>query len=448
MRWRNVSKCCCARTVVGREDGDLFAFHHRLEGGANRDLGFAEADVAADQAIHRARLFHVALRFGDRLELVGRFPEGKGMLELELPFRVGAESVAELGLALGLQGEHFAGVIENRGSRVLLRPRPFRVGQRTERRRFFPDPDVARNQEGLLERDVEFRFVGELDRETFDASAAARGRPAPFPLRRYTRSTPRRPGSLQSEETADAVLEMDDEIAFVELAEIDLSAVRAELRGALQTAPPCVGARPKSSAAASTTRLAAGKQKPRASVPSSNSIPPNEISGLRHDFAKTFDLAFGLEVNCDPCSALAPGREAGKELLPFRLRDDELAGVEFADLAIDKGTTEIFDLVGVHGVIPSRMRPSCDHGRSDPPELSLVSPLGLSIQQSVGISIALLTPRCNRAPFRSDRRLAPNNSSTSFRLRTEVCVSRSNSRSDSISSPKNSARIGACACQE
>ena len=39
-----------------REDRDLFSFHHRFERGANRDFGFAEADVAADQPIHRARL--------------------------------------------------------------------------------------------------------------------------------------------------------------------------------------------------------------------------------------------------------------------------------------------------------------------------------------------------------------------------------------------------------
>ena len=36
------------------EDGDLLAAHHRLERGADRDLGFAEADVAADEPIHRA----------------------------------------------------------------------------------------------------------------------------------------------------------------------------------------------------------------------------------------------------------------------------------------------------------------------------------------------------------------------------------------------------------
>jgi len=43
----------------GREDCDLFAVHHGLEGGPDRDLGFAKTDVAANQAIHRLRLFHV-----------------------------------------------------------------------------------------------------------------------------------------------------------------------------------------------------------------------------------------------------------------------------------------------------------------------------------------------------------------------------------------------------
>ena len=42
-----------------REHRDLFAFHHGLERRADRDLRFAETDIAADQPIHRARLFHV-----------------------------------------------------------------------------------------------------------------------------------------------------------------------------------------------------------------------------------------------------------------------------------------------------------------------------------------------------------------------------------------------------
>ena len=68
------------------------------------------------------------------LQLIGRFAERKRMLELELPFGVGSEGMAALGFALGLQREHLARVIENRGDGVLFRSRPFRVGQRTERR--------------------------------------------------------------------------------------------------------------------------------------------------------------------------------------------------------------------------------------------------------------------------------------------------------------------------
>ena len=118
------------------EHRDLLAFHDRFECGANRHLGFAEADVAADQAIHRARLFHVALGRGDRLELVGRFAKRKRMFELDLPLRVGAEGVAELRFALGLHGQHFSGVVEDGGGRVFLCPRPFGIRERAERRRF------------------------------------------------------------------------------------------------------------------------------------------------------------------------------------------------------------------------------------------------------------------------------------------------------------------------
>ena len=58
-----------------REHGHLLAVHHGLERGADCDFRFAETDVAADQAIHRPRPFHVALRVDDRLHLVRRFAE-------------------------------------------------------------------------------------------------------------------------------------------------------------------------------------------------------------------------------------------------------------------------------------------------------------------------------------------------------------------------------------
>ena len=111
-----------------REHRDLFAVHDRLEGGANRHLGFAETDVAADQAIHRARSFHVAA-WCRRSPSAGPAFRGKGKecSNSRLPFRVRAEGVAELRFALGLKRKHFAGVIEDRRDRVLFRPRPLRV---------------------------------------------------------------------------------------------------------------------------------------------------------------------------------------------------------------------------------------------------------------------------------------------------------------------------------
>ena len=45
----------------GREHGHLLAVAQRLEGGAHGDFGLAEADVAAEQAVHGMRDFHVAL---------------------------------------------------------------------------------------------------------------------------------------------------------------------------------------------------------------------------------------------------------------------------------------------------------------------------------------------------------------------------------------------------
>src|SRR6266446_2199796 len=52
-------------------------------------------------------------RVHDRLHLVGRFAKWKGMLELALPLCVRPKRMAGDGFALGLDREHFAGVIEN-----------------------------------------------------------------------------------------------------------------------------------------------------------------------------------------------------------------------------------------------------------------------------------------------------------------------------------------------
>lgn len=70
------------------QDHHLPAVGGGLDRGPQRHLGLAEADVAADQAVHRPLRFHVALDRLDRLHLVSRLAVGKGGLERDLPLAV------------------------------------------------------------------------------------------------------------------------------------------------------------------------------------------------------------------------------------------------------------------------------------------------------------------------------------------------------------------------
>jgi hypothetical protein len=90
------------------EEHHLLAVRRGLEGGAQRDLGLPVADVAADQAVHRPRLFHVRLHVLDRVELVGRLAVGKRIFEVELPLAVGRERMPGAALALGVQVDQLA----------------------------------------------------------------------------------------------------------------------------------------------------------------------------------------------------------------------------------------------------------------------------------------------------------------------------------------------------
>src|SRR5439155_26855338 len=146
----------------------------------------------------------------------GRFSKRKGMLEFALPLCVRTERVAGNRFALGLDCEHFAGVIENRSDGVLFRAPPFRIGERAEFRRTFANADVARNEISLLERNVELRFIGELKREHFLFTVC------------------RCWNLCETREPRDAVFEMNHEIVFGELAEIDLSSVSL---GVIKPAP-------------------------------------------------------------------------------------------------------------------------------------------------------------------------------------------------------------------
>src|SRR5207237_10212095 len=83
----------------GHEHSGLSAIHDGLEGGANANFGFAEANVAADEAVHRFGPLHVSFGFDDGAHLIGRFFEDKGALELALPARYMGNGMARLTLS-------------------------------------------------------------------------------------------------------------------------------------------------------------------------------------------------------------------------------------------------------------------------------------------------------------------------------------------------------------
>ena len=86
----------------GNEHRDLTVVLHRLEGRAERDLGLSVAHISADQAVHDARAFHVALGVLDGFKLIVgllvrehlfKFPLPLGIRAVSMPLFSCAESI-------------------------------------------------------------------------------------------------------------------------------------------------------------------------------------------------------------------------------------------------------------------------------------------------------------------------------------------------------------------
>ena len=75
----------------GHQHRDLLAPLHRLEGGPDRDLGLAVADVAHEQPVHGDRPLRSPLDVLGGLPLVGRVFIEEARLELALPPGIGRE---------------------------------------------------------------------------------------------------------------------------------------------------------------------------------------------------------------------------------------------------------------------------------------------------------------------------------------------------------------------
>ena len=117
------------------EQHDLLAVGDRDERGAKRDLGLAEADVAADQPVHRAARGEVGDDRVDRRLLVGRLLEAEALGECFVVVLLERERVAVARRALRVQVEELGrGIVRLRG-RLALRLLPLAAAELVQRRR-------------------------------------------------------------------------------------------------------------------------------------------------------------------------------------------------------------------------------------------------------------------------------------------------------------------------
>ena len=182
-----------------REKRRLLAVHHGLECRPHRDFCFSVADVAAEQPVHRRRRFHVALDVGDGRLLIGRELVLERVLELLLPVRVAAERVARNGFARGVELQQLLGHVAHGFLDFGLRPLPRRAAEAIDWRP--ARAGVFLHQVESLDRHEQLVLARVAELEEF--------------LRRVSDAD-----LFQPDERADAVVDVNDEVAHFQIAEI------------------------------------------------------------------------------------------------------------------------------------------------------------------------------------------------------------------------------------
>src|SRR6266849_579099 len=185
----------------GGEKGDLLVVHDGFEGGAHGDFGFAVANVAAEETVHGRGVFHVALNVGDGGVLVGGLFEFESVFEFALEISVGSEGESGRGFARGVEGKELVGHVFEGFAYASFAGVPAGAAELVERGMGAFDDAIALDQVHTLEGDVEARVFGVAKQHEFAAAAVG------FDL-------------AQALELADAVIDVDDEIAGLELGEI------------------------------------------------------------------------------------------------------------------------------------------------------------------------------------------------------------------------------------
>jgi hypothetical protein len=183
-----------------REHSDLLARAHRLECGAQRDLGLAVADVAADEAVHRLRLFHVGLDLVDAAQLVHGLLVLETRFELGLPVGVRGKTEALLGLAPGVQLDEPVGEIADRRLDLFFPSLPGLAADLVELDLAAVGGDVLLDEVDLLDGDVDDLALGVFKLDVVALVAERRETHDPF-------------------EPPDAVVDVDDVVPGVEVDE-------------------------------------------------------------------------------------------------------------------------------------------------------------------------------------------------------------------------------------
>lgn len=307
----------------GDEDGDLFAAHDGFEGGANGDLGFAKADIAAEESVHGLFEFHVAFDFLDGADLVGRFAVDEGLLELDLPLGVGSVGVAFEGLAFGGDGEHSRGEFLDGTFGLGAGFVPAGVAEFVEFGGVAADADVAGDEMSLGRRDEEFGLVGITnDDDLFGRRAGA---------------------DFDAVVFADAVVGVNDEVAGFEFAQVIAGLAKDESFvefGTLETAMMLVA----------TEDFGTGENGEFGSGDGEAAMEEGEGTvdvllvepGRSDEFFETFAFGFVVEVDGDLPAVAVPVGDLLDEAVAAVLLKHEVTGVEGAEGAFVDGEGVVF----------------------------------------------------------------------------------------------------------
>ncbi len=149
-----------------------------------------------------------------------RFLVNERAFKLALPLRVRLARVAGLRFAHGLDAQHFGGDVAHGFFRLLLRLRPARAAERVQRRMRLARADVFADEMRLADGNVKLRRLdGVAAGRVFDDETFGFGLPIAdcrLPIIRSRRQI------FQTEITSDAVLQMHDQIAFLQIREINV----------------------------------------------------------------------------------------------------------------------------------------------------------------------------------------------------------------------------------